>query len=292
MSKHSYFIKFLKKINSNINSLLENYLNKLNFSNFRKNKSKYISSNRVYLTFAVLVILFFSYLSIPHTYNKVETRLELKNQLLEKLNINFIFSNNFKYQFFPRPHFIIKDSAILYNYIKISDVKKLKIYVSLNSLFSLKNITINEVNLENTNFNLNNQNTDFFIKILDNNFTENIFKIKDSKIFYRDNNNQVLFINKIINMEYYFNPNDLQNIIYSENEIFNIPYSYKMFDDKLENLIFTKFNLNLLKFQFENEIDYSDDLKKGTTTFFFNKKKVKPFMSLMIIHLLLIIRIS
>ena len=39
-----------------------------------------------------LVIIFLSYLSIPHIYDKSEIRAELKNQLLEKFDTNFIIS--------------------------------------------------------------------------------------------------------------------------------------------------------------------------------------------------------
>ena len=68
MSKHNYFVIFLKKINLSVNSLLEKYLNKLNFSNL----SNIGRSNKVFLTFAILIVLFLSYLSIPYTYDKVK----------------------------------------------------------------------------------------------------------------------------------------------------------------------------------------------------------------------------
>lgn len=134
MRKHNNFVKFFKKINLSINNLLEKYLNKLNFNNL----SNIARSNKVFLTSVALIILFLSYLSLPHTYNKDEIRKELKSQLLNRFNINFIFPKNFNYKFYPRPHFIIEESSIIVDQIAISDVKKLKIYLTLDNFFFFK----------------------------------------------------------------------------------------------------------------------------------------------------------
>ena len=269
MNKHNYFVKFLKKINLSINSLLEKYLNKLNFINL----SNIIRSNKVLLSFIALIILFLSYLSIPHIYNKTQIKVELENQLFNKFNLNFNFSKNFNYKFFPRPHFIVEDSFIYENQLKVSEIKKLSVFISLNNLFSLKNIMVKEVVLENANFNFNKKNYDFFIKILDNNFLENTFIIKNSNVFFKsiEEEEEVLFINKIINMKYHYNSKELKNIVSSKNEIFNIPYYFTLYKD--EEKIFSKINLNFLKLQIENEFDYNNLKKKGFTNLIFKKNK-------------------
>ena len=268
MNKHNYFVTFLKKINLSTNSLLENYLNKLNF----KNLSKIILSNKVFLTFVALIVLFISYISIPHIYNKIDIKEELENQLLDKFNLNFNFSKNLDYNFFPRPHFTIVNSIIFENQLEISDIKKLRIFVSLNNFFSLKNITVKEVILENTNFNLNRKNSDFFINLLNKNFLETNFIIKNSNIFFKNMKNEVLFINKIIDMKYYYDPKELKNIVNSKNEIFNMPYYFELYK-KDEKKFFSKINFNFLKLQIENEYDYSSSQKKGFANLIFDRKK-------------------
>ena len=45
---------------------------------------------------------------------------------------------------------------------KISKINKLKIYVSLENLFSLKNMKVKDVIIEEANFNLNKNNYDFY----------------------------------------------------------------------------------------------------------------------------------
>ena len=268
MSQHNYFVIFLKKINLSINSLLEKYLNKLNLNNLLS----IIPGNKVLWTIAGLVIVFLSYLSIPHIYQKVEIHKELENQLLQKFDLNFNFSKDLNYNFFPRPHFVIKNVSITKNQLKISNIKKLHIFVSLNNLFSLKNISIKDIIIENSNFYLNKKNSDFFIKLLDKNFLKDSFIIKNSNIFFKDNEKEVLFINKIIKMKYYYDPKELKNIINSENEIFNIPYSFKLYKNK-EKKIFSKINLNFLKLQIENEIDYSNNQKRGLLKIIYDKQK-------------------
>ncbi len=269
MRKHNYFVKFLKKINLSINNLLEKYLNKLKFSNLLN----IARSNKVFLAFVTITILSLSYLSIPHIYNKAEIHKELKNQLLEKFSVNFIFSKNFYYKFYPRPHFVIQDLSIIHKQEKISDVKKLKVYISLNNLFSQKNIIIKDAIIENSNFNFNQNNYYFFLNLLDKNFLKGSFKIKNSNIFYQNVEEEVLFINKILNMNYHYDSKELKNILYSENELFNIPFSLMLNKDKEK--ILSKINLKFLKLQIENQFNYTNGIKKGTTDFTYNKNKSK-----------------
>jgi len=269
MSKNNHFVKFFKKIYLSINRLLEKYLNKLNPNNL----SNILRSNKVFVIFVAIIILSLSYLSIPHVYNKVEIQKELENQLLDKFGLNFNFNKNFEYNFYPRPHFTIEKSSILEKGVNISDIKKLNIYISLNNLFSLKSITIKEVTLENANFNFNKKNSDFFLKLLDNNYLHSKLRIKNSNVFFKNNDEEILFVNKIIDMNYYYDTKELKNLVNSDNEIFNIPYFLTSNKDKKK--IFSKINLNYLKLKIENEIDYSNKKKIGLINILFTKKKSK-----------------
>jgi hypothetical protein len=76
MNKHNYFVKSLIKINQFINSLLKRNLNKLNAANLKK----ILINNKVFLTIVLLVILFFSYLSLPNIFNKNQISVELKKE--------------------------------------------------------------------------------------------------------------------------------------------------------------------------------------------------------------------
>ena len=269
MSKTNFFVKHLKNINNFINNLLEKNLNKLNFQNL----SLLFKNNKIILTFVALFVIFISYLLIPTFYNQNDVSKELKNQLQSKFDLNFKFSKNIKYNFFPKPHFIILDSKIFDNEKEISKISKLKIFISFDNLFSLKNIGAKDLILDNANFHLNTKNYNFFEELLNRSFQDGNLIINNSNVFFRNSIDEVLFISNIFKMKYYFDSKELKNIFYSDNEIFNIPFSVESFfsEDKKKNL--STINFNLIKLSIENELIFENDAKVGTSKFYFNKIK-------------------
>ncbi len=266
MSKPNHLIKFLNNINKSINSLLEKNLNKLKFNNLI-NLAK---NNKIILTFVAVFIIFVTYLLIPNFYKNNEISEELKKELISKLDTNFNFTGKLKYNLFPLPHFKTKNAKIIYNNDTISKIESIKIYISLRNLYSLKKVKINNVILENANFDLNSKNYKFFINILDNNFAESKFIIRNSNIFFRSEDKEVLFINKILNMKYFYDPNVLRNVLYSDNEIFNIPYSIQANNDLDKQQFYTRLNIDSIRLHLENEYDYTNKIKKGKTQLNFN----------------------
>ena len=269
MSKSNHFIKNLNNITKIINNLLEKNLNKLNFRNLR-NLTK---NNKIILTFVAFLVLFISYLLLPTFYKNIEVSSKLESELNKKLRLNFNISQNISYNFFPKPHFIISDATITSDKNVISKIKKLKIFLAVNTLFSLNNIEVNNVLIENANFNLNKQNYNFFLKILDNNFLEDNFKIINSTIFFRNQENEVLFINKILDLKYFYDSKELKNIALSKNEVFNLPYTIKLFHSLNERKYYSKLNLDFFKIQIENIITYREDIKNGKANIINNKNK-------------------
>ena len=270
MSKHNYFFRFLIKINKFINSLLSRNLNKLNAANLKN----ILINNKVFLTIVLLVILFFSYLSLPNIFNKNQISVELKKNLLDKLNLEFNFEKKLDYKFLPRPHFVTIESSVKINENKISEINKLKIYVSMESLFSLKNMKIKNVIIEEANFNLNKNNYDFFIKLLDSDFEDIKLEILDSNIFYKNLENDVLFINHIESAKYIYDPKEFKNILFSKNNIFNLPYSIELSNNEEEKKLNSKINIGSLNLQLENQFSYAEELKSGLSEFNFLNSKI------------------
>jgi len=269
MTKSNPFVKNLKSINKSINSLFERNLNKLKFDNLKN----IASNNKIILTVVAVLILFVSYLSIPTFYKQADIKKELKNKLLNKFNLDFTFNQKLEYRFLPRPHFVTKKSSIVENQENIAEISQIKIYVSLDNLFSTKHFNINEVILDRANFELNAKNSNFFIKLLNNDFLSANLKIKNSNIFFRNLENEVLFINKINNLNYSYDPKKLKNILYSENKIFNTPYYLELIYQEKEKKLYTKLNVEFLKLQIENIYQYDDDIKSGSATIILNKTK-------------------
>ena len=259
MNNPKFIASFFKKFSKFINNLLEKNLNKLNIDNFKN----LLINNKIFLSIVALIILFLSYLSFPNIHNKEEVALEIKKNLKNKLNLEFNFQEDLNYQFLPRPHFTTNNSSIRFKEDKITEIKKLKIYISLDNLFSLKTIKLNHVILEDANFNLNKNNHRFFYNLLDSNFKDFKFEILNSNVFYRSLKKEVLFINNISNAKYYFDPKEIKNILYSNNEIFNLPYSIKIFDNKIDKIIHSEINLDSLRLQLKNQTLYADQNYSG-----------------------------
>jgi len=274
MNTSNFFARFLKNLSKSINSLLEKYLNKLNINNFKR----LLLNNKIFFTIVAAIILFFSYISLPNIYNQDKISKEIQSNLFNKLNLEFNFSNELEYKFLPRPHFVTKESSIINDENKISEIKTTKIYVSLENLFSLENMKVTDVVLEEANFNLNKNNYNFFFKLLNANFKESKLQITNSNIFYRNYENDVLLINNIFNSKYYYDPNELKNIFYSENEIFNVPYSLEIFTDENDKTIYSKINLESFRLQLDNKLSLGKDFNLGSTEFsFLNQKSIAKY---------------
>ena len=269
MSKTNFFVKYLNNIIDLINNLLEKNLNKLNL----KNLTFLFKNNKIILTFVALFVIFVSYLLLPTFYDQSDISKKLKNELQRKFDLNFKFSQDITYNFFPRPHYTIIESKIFNNEKEISKIRKLKIFISLDKLFSVKNIEVRDLMLEKANFNINAKNYNFFLELINKSFKRGNFLIKNSNIFFRNSENEVLFISKIFKIKYYYEPKELKNIFYSENEIFNIPFSMESFFSKDKNKFFSKINFNLIKLKIENELSIENDKKIGKSNFFSNKLK-------------------
>ena len=269
MSKKIFFVKYLKNISIFINSLLEKNLNKLNF----KNLSNLFKNNKIILTFVAVLVIFLSYLLLPTFYKQSDISKKLETELETKFDLNFKFFKNIKYNLFPKPHFETSETIITDQNNEISKINKLKIFISLDNFFSLKKIKIKDLIFDNANFNLNKDNYNFFLDLLNKSFKEGNLIIKNSNIFFRNSVDEVLFINKILKMKFYYEPKELKNIFYSDNEIFNVPFSIESFFDEDKSKIFSLISLNLMKLQIENELSFEDQKKIGKSIITFNKLK-------------------
>jgi hypothetical protein len=273
MSKHNFFAKFFKKTNIFINSLLIKKLNKLNFL-FEKDKFlTFLSLKRGFMFISALIVLTFSYLSLPNFYDTSNLINNIKNQLYRNLNIDLSLSEEYSYNLFPKPNFTFQEIKFLNQGKKFASVDRMKIYISFSNLFTSDDIRIKNINLNKVNFDLNKKNYNFFVKLLNSNFSNFNLEIENSNIFYRNIENEVLFINKIDQLKYYYDLKDNKNTFVAKNEIFNIPYTVELKNYKDEKKIYTKVNFDFLKLQVKNVLSYKQIPKNGLIEFTYNKKK-------------------
>ena len=90
MNKINLISKKLKQRFLSINNLLESYFSKLNFRKTYSKKNNILANNRVFFSLSAVFILTLSYFLLPTIYNKDIAKVEIKNQILKKYNIEII----------------------------------------------------------------------------------------------------------------------------------------------------------------------------------------------------------
>ena len=256
-----------------IHNLIESFFNKLSLLFLSIKKFKYSKNNKVFFAIVTIFILFIAYFLIPTVYNKNSIKTEIKNQIYKKYQINIKFNNKINYSLFPKPHFISKNLSIFHNKKKIGDVKNLKIFIGFDNFFKINQIETKDLILDKTDFSIQKDDLDFFINFLKIEPNRNKIIIKNSNIFFKNKNDEVLFLNQIKNSSFYFDFKNLKNVFESRNKVFNVPYKLEIKNDKLNKNFSSIFRSNKLRLKLENKIDYNKENLDGLFTINFKNKK-------------------
>ena len=147
---NQYLIGYFNKI-SNFKKYLIGYFNEIsNFKKYINKKNKKISNFNQYLIFLIsLLFLYLFYLSIPSLYNKDQLQKNLANKIKDEFKINISVSSDISYWILPSPYILIKNVKIFNNDLKnpkeLSQIKKLKIFISPKHLFKQKKVMPEEI---------------------------------------------------------------------------------------------------------------------------------------------------
>ena len=255
-----------------INQSLESYFSKL--KSFIKDikKFKFGPYNRVFFASGILAILTLIYLLIPTFYNKNIIQSQIKDQIINKYDINIKFNNKIKYRLLPKPHFVAENLSLIGEEEEIAIAKNFKVYFALNKFLNINKIEIKNLVFKNIEFNINTNDFTFFLKFLDTGPNENKVLIKNGNIFFKNNDNDVLFINKIRNSSFFYDQKNLENVLTFKNEIFNIPFKFEIRKDKFNKKIVTKFISKKIRLNIENDLYNNEQIKNGSTNISFINK--------------------
>ena len=116
---------------------------------------------------------------------------------------------------------------------------------------------------QDTEFNINSNNIDFFLKALNSSDKENQFMFKRSKFFYKDLNNDLLFLSKINNFNFFYD--DVNNFqkVKSNFEVFNIPFKLdvsKNISNENKNI---KLSSKKIRLDIETSVEYDESKISG-----------------------------
>ncbi len=272
MTKHFLSIKKIKKQILSINNSIESYFNKLKY--FKSNYKKILLSkdNRVFLGVGIVALLTLVYFLIPTFYNKNFIQSEIKNQILKNYNIQLKINKEIKYGLLPKPHFYTKNLSIIMDKKEIGTTDILKVFIRTDKFLSLNKLFIKDLVFHKTDFNINYDDVNFFQRLLNVEPNENKISFKKSNLFFRNKNDELLFINKVDNSKFYYDSKNLKNVFYAKNEIFNVPFKLTIKNDRFDKKFNSNFVSKKIRLNIENEMSYDKEIKKGSLDVLFVNK--------------------
>ena len=248
----------IKKKFNYLDNKIESFFDKIrNLKKYNQSKKKfYYLDNKVAISVACSVLLFFSYFLIPAFYKEDKIKTSLINQVSDKYDINIVFNEKVKYGLFPKPFFYTKNLDIKYNNKVLANSGYVKFYISFNNFFLSENISSKNLIFQDTEFNINSNNISFFLKALNSPDKENRFIFKKSKFFYKDQNEDLLFLSKIDNFSFFYDDvNDLQKLK-SNFEVFNIPFKLDITKNILDKNKNIKLSSKKIRLDIETSVEY------------------------------------
>ena len=275
MNKDNLFAKNVKKRFLLINNSLENFFNKIKQLVAKIKKSKFDPNNKTFLVFGIIFLSIFILFSVPSFYDKQIIETKIKDQLLKKFEVETRFNEKISFSLLPKPHFVTKNFSILKDNKEIAKVGKFKAYISNDKYFSFNDIQIRNLFFEKTEFNLNRKNINIFKKLLFTVPSKDIIRIKKSKIFFQNLSGDILFILKIFDSKFFYDYSKLENNFFSNNEIFNLPFTLEVKNNYFNKKLFSKLISKKIRFNIENEIYYGSENKRGSSEITLINKNTK-----------------
>ncbi len=279
LKKFNKFIKF-KSIKSS-NNYFTGQFNK--FNKFKKFKNiKFIKVSNVSMSiilFIALLFLYLFYLSIPTLYNKDALQKNITNMLIKEFRINFSLSSNIKYAILPAPHVLIENVKIFDNNLKdpqeLSQIKKLKIYISQKKLFNQNNLKIDKILIEDANFLLQKKYYKFFDDYLKVKLPQKKIVIKNSNFFLQNKSNKIISIFPIKNINLFYDEKKSANKVIAKGKFFKIPFNlnwHRNFGENAKSLMLIK--LKKLDLEIKNESFIKDKKYLSKNKIFFRNAKL------------------
>ena len=255
-------IKFKIKIPNKFANLNNYFIDQ--FNKLKKFKFKKISNFSLSIIFFIsLLFLYLFYLSIPSLYDKGSLQKDLSNKLINEFNINFSISSEIKYSILPSPHILIKNSKIFNDDVnnpkEIVEIKELKIFISQKNFFHQSDIIIKSILINEANFFIKNDDFNFLNNYISKKFSKKKINVKNSNIFYKDKNDEIISIFSISNLDLFFDDKKFINQLNSRGKIFQTSFEIqwnKNFKNKIKNTTLLK--LEKLNFKTQNESSFED----------------------------------
>lgn len=244
---------------------MKNFLNILKKSKFIKLINsiflyiiqRKITKFQIIFTSYFFIFSIFLFFSIPSVYDfkKFERRIIEKTDAEFKLKLSNI--TNINYRFIPSPHIVLEstDVKLKDNSVKISTIKNLKIFISVIDFYKNKSFDFKEIKINKANIYFDKDNLNLFREHLNKKINKPV-TIKNSNIFYKDGNKDIVSISPVKKLKYLINFTTKEKKLDINGTIFDSKYDFlwhKNYNepDKREIIL----NLNNPNIKIENVIN-------------------------------------
>jgi len=204
------------------------FVNKFKASKFKIAKSNISNFNRYLIGLIALLFFYLFYLSIPTLYDKTWVQNSIEEKLNNEYKINFSISSEISYEILPSPHFTVRNVKIINNSIDtpkdLSEIKKLKIFISQKNLFYKDKMKIKRILIDKANFSIQRYDFKYFNEFIKNKFSNKKINIRNSNIFFKNDDNETISIIKIPKSLIFYNEIKSRNQVKIIGETFKIPF--------------------------------------------------------------------
>ena len=265
----------MKKIIKNFNNLVKRTIFKVqNKTNSNFNISSF---NKYLITFIASLFICIFYLLLPVLYDKTWVQTNIESKLLNVFKVNLSTSADISYRILPAPHFLIRDSKILMGdgekKKSIAEIKDFKVFLDKRNFFNKEKMNIKELDINKANFTLLSSDLKLLKKFNNKKFSNKKIKVNNSKIFFKNNLQEIIAIVKINKTVLFFDDKKLLNFINLKGEVFNTPFKLLFQNDSTK---YKKINLSSkpLKLNFFNEFTIKNKLISGENNISFLNSKI------------------
>jgi hypothetical protein len=271
----TYYNLLIKKILvKQYNKLNIFFLNKFKFQKKSEDKNEVSDFNKILISSIALLFIYMFYLLIPTLYDKSWVQNNIETKLSNEFKIDFSVSSKISYEILPSPNFTLEDVKILTNIennpVEVAEIKKLKVYISQKNFFNQKKLKINKILIKDSNFTVMANDTSFYQNFFDKKFSDKEVFIKNSNIFVKSYNGEIISLFKISKLLLFHDRLDFTNKIDVKAKAFKVPFNIKLEKIFAKDLIETNTSIKVkkLKLDIQNQtnikLDNNQKIINGT----------------------------
>ena len=248
----------------NFNTFFSNSLNKLNLKNFKNLFKTFFHDKRFVITIFIVFFSIFAHLSTPAFYQDGWVLNKIKKQLEKEYDISFLLPKEVNYSMFPIPSFILYDVGFVKDDREFGKIQKMQIYLSFSKFLNKEKINIQDIYISNSKYEIYKKDIKNLLKFFDKEISQKKLFIKNSKIFLKDNNEDVFLILTLKNSVSYFDKKKINNILNIYGELFNNSINFKLSNNYLSKSGFVDTDIKTINHKIKINFDYLKSLKKIT----------------------------